>query len=771
MSITAVQDIYDRLHAVTAYHPGTVEVFDDFLQEAGDIVSVISNGEPYALPIFSQHMVWNGSMMTTLESTGNKRRNDLPPLQKKQKTGGYRSGQRITDTEEQLHGYYTDFIHEKTVVGMVAEAFGVALDQDGNPIINEQTGEFEWDDENGATVYSRMVLGPNRAQLISAINNGGTGTMISGSLVDLSAQGAVLIKAINGGGSASSVTISADKVNLDGYVQAPYVDATIATVSQLTVGEGYSVDIYANSANATSGNINDLTVGTLRMTAGQGSDTLIRKAVKQYGTLTNDLVLGTGSSVLEIPDGIATLRLSGPDANGQYTLYKTTHSNSTETAVGSFSRAASTKVSGAWSGSIYTVSADPDGQALPIQISPSVKLSGNGSSANFTAEMVTFEGGSATPTVRGSTPGYLVLAGSGATAAVTVGPNSDGTGSVARCPVGSVYNAGRAAVTLSDTLSWTTTPSSAITASQNAVTVTTTGRTDASGTAAELTKTVNLYSQATTSGLTATFYVTHTNSTDGNRIIKHTATCSDSNLVAGNIKKDIEIFGVTGTYEGSGGSGTGTITAITQHSTAEYNDSTNVYTIHARASGTNLSNANNRFDKDLTLTATAAWNAGKTYGENHSTGGMSGLTNAEQSSEPTADSSWGTLTNGKWYLVTATPNSGTAWTRKFYVPAGGGGGHDTVTGDEIDLNGSSASTSASKPTTALTKANGYIRGYIWFQTSGGSWKNLRSFSISYPRETVAATHITDFSPNATGLYYRVGNNYFALSNNTAYIYP
>lgn len=42
-------------------------------------------------------------------------------------------------------------------------------------------------------------------------------------------------------------------------------------------------------------------------------------------------------------------------------------------------------------------------------------------------------------------------------------------------------------------------------------------------------------------------------------------TLSDQNLVAGNIKKDVEIFGVTGSYEGSGGGGnvsrvTGTVT-------------------------------------------------------------------------------------------------------------------------------------------------------------------------------------------------------------------
>ncbi|MBE5797462.1 MAG: hypothetical protein E7327_08835 [Clostridiales bacterium] len=115
------------------------------------------------------------------------------------------------------------------------------------------------------------------------------------------------------------------------------------------------------------------------------------------------------------------------------------------------------------------------------------------------------------------------------------------------------YYAGKAAVVLSDTLSWATTPSSSITANQNTVTISTSGRTDTSGNASEKTKAINLYSNATTSGLTATFYVTHTNSLDANRIIKRTATCSDSNLTAANIKSGVSIFGVTGTYEGSGG--------------------------------------------------------------------------------------------------------------------------------------------------------------------------------------------------------------------------
>lgn len=117
------------------------------------------------------------------------------------------------------------------------------------------------------------------------------------------------------------------------------------------------------------------------------------------------------------------------------------------------------------------------------------------------------------------------------------------------------YYAGKAAVVLSDTPTWGTTPSSNITAAQNTVTVSTSGRTNTSGTADERTKTINLYSNVTKSGLTATFYVTHTNSTDANRIIKREATFSDSNLTPENIKENVWIFGVKGSYTGSGGGG------------------------------------------------------------------------------------------------------------------------------------------------------------------------------------------------------------------------
>ena len=84
--------------------------------------------------------------------------------------------------------------------------------------------------------------------------------------------------------------------------------------------------------------------------------------------------------------------------------------------------------------------------------------------------------------------------------------------------------AGRAAVTISDTLSWAITPATGIATNQNAVTVSTTGRTNSSGTTANSTKTINFYSQTgswgTPSANKCYVYVTHTDSTNAHRIIR-----------------------------------------------------------------------------------------------------------------------------------------------------------------------------------------------------------------------------------------------------------
>lgn len=60
----------------------------------------------------------------------------------------------------------------------------------------------------------------------------------------------------------------------------------------------------------------------------------------------------------------------------------------------------------------------------------------------------------------------------------------------------------------------------------------------------------------------------------GDKALEITAAI-DSNIVAGNIKKDVEILGVTGTYEGSGGGGTTSVSFSTGAGSSGYYTTSN----------------------------------------------------------------------------------------------------------------------------------------------------------------------------------------------------
>ena len=112
--------------------------------------------------------------------------------------------------------------------------------------------------------------------------------------------------------------------------------------------------------------------------------------------------------------------------------------------------------------------------------------------------------------------------------------------------------AGRAAVTLNDP-TWNAI--SGDVGTSRTVSVSTSGRTNSSGTTENLTKSVALF--LTGSGLTVSM---RAGSESGTVYAKKTL--SDSNLTAGNIKKNVTIFGVTGSYEASGGTPASSVALI-----------------------------------------------------------------------------------------------------------------------------------------------------------------------------------------------------------------
>ena len=188
---------------------------------------------------------------------------------------------------------------------------------------------------------------------------------------------------------------------------------------------------------------------------------------------------------------------------------------------------------------------------------------------------------------------------------------------------------------------------------------------------------------------------------------------------------------------------------------------------------TNHSSVSNSY-KYLLYTATAKDGSTRTIKINASSTYNAGANSVTMSISRTATSNdadtysgWATdqssvASGAKYLLYTVTASNNTTRTIKINALSTYNAGHDSVVLAEVDLNGSSASTSSSKPTTAITKNKTSVSGYKWLQLSDGTWKNLGAFSISN-----GAVHRTD-------LYYRVRDDvgdydYYPLGSGLYYV--
>lgn len=170
-----------------------------------------------------------------------------------------------------------------------------------------------------------------------------------------------IILAINGGGEgASSVTISADKIDLQGYVTASELFATDAEIGQ-----------YLKATNIiTTGTIKTAMLDVLNGADIEGGLTVTDGSTLTGGVVVDSITIGypaaQGRQLTKTAvDGLLTAVTLTPPASGQntYTL-SATKLDGTTAQIGTFSRA--TSLSGGWSGGTYTVTASPQGQAWSI---------------------------------------------------------------------------------------------------------------------------------------------------------------------------------------------------------------------------------------------------------------------------------------------------------------------------------------------------------------------------------------------------------------------
>lgn len=252
----SVQDIYNKLRTAPQYHPASAELFDDMTIEAGDVISVQSDSEHYSLPVFAQHLVWNGAAMVTVQSQGEQERKPLPALQRRLFAGGRGSYKKQKDVEtlfKRFNMYVTDT--DELFSRLATESEWDELSQTAHVTawsqITQTARELTTVVEKtgidglaaGETLHSEIVQQAGSISTLvrkTGINSMGQNenlySMVTQNAEEITqkvAKGSV-ISTINQ--SAEAVTIQASKINLEGYVTASQLSAVQADITNLTTG-------------------------------------------------------------------------------------------------------------------------------------------------------------------------------------------------------------------------------------------------------------------------------------------------------------------------------------------------------------------------------------------------------------------------------------------------------------------------------------------------------------------------------------------------------
>lgn len=281
---------------------------------------------------------------------------------------------------------------DKKVVSTMT-ATGVLLDENNDPVIGPD-GLYVFDTTGpGAALSSRVtqMAGQIQTEVTARTAQGQTfssaisqlankiALVVTGEGANAQVSSAAIILAVNGN-TGSSATISADKVNLEGYVTATYIDTEKAVVDSLISNTGcaQTIRLTGQTGMVATGAINvgsvsstgAVSAGSYSLTSAGGNNTaLTLKAVSFGGVMQGNIsLMGSGSdNTLAVPDAVSNLKIVD-NGNNSYTLQKQTYSSDTWTDVGSFNRAASVQISGHWSGRNYIVTATPTQLNTPVGI-------------------------------------------------------------------------------------------------------------------------------------------------------------------------------------------------------------------------------------------------------------------------------------------------------------------------------------------------------------------------------------------------------------------
>lgn len=381
MADTPESKIFRKLADALTFHPAGAKLFmPDWALEPGDIVTVSSDNEDYDVPLYSMNFTWNGQGMAEVQSTGNQKREPLSALRRKEYQSGRRGAGRIREIEEEFKefetwkvetdetlenhaGQFVEILGEdgepgrltiaETNIGqtasdayIIATAAGIKLDENGHPELDDQ-GHYQYDPDAGDTTLTARI-NTNASDILARVSQQDlTSTLSSYLLIDAfgtklgttlengdTTLAANIITAVNKNTNTSEINISADQINLEGYVKASYVDAAVLLAESLTTETGYAGTIYSSSVNA-----GTVETSTIHITNPEGSSSAYSSYSPKsiyIGTQKQDMeFLGHQSNAASftIPDGIKTIAVDENPPDGKIGFVYTTFTNDTQQKV------------------------------------------------------------------------------------------------------------------------------------------------------------------------------------------------------------------------------------------------------------------------------------------------------------------------------------------------------------------------------------------------------------------------------------------------------
>ena len=526
-------------------------------------------------------------------------------------------------------------------------AGAMELDANGDLIIKDGAGfKLRYSEGGSVAEFGVWDKGNLTGGIMAQQINGQTETLIKGDHVNISgtntvqtlagameldASGNLIIK--NGAGFKLEKTISGstaqfgvwDQNNLTAGVVATIVDGEPSTYIQgenIYIGNEKSTTVIAGKLTASdiTAQFLDAKIATIPTLHGIAAS-FTGNVHTTSAMMASGFYTGSGSSFVNISDPVNAVQVVPGTTEGTYKLQYKKCSDSTWQDGGDFNRATSAtiKVSGSWSGATFMVSADENGQTLPI--STTIGVNATTKSGQYSDEFYVY---AATPNGsswdnHASKAGAIALSGSTSSTLANV---SIGGVKVAQLSVGSLYTDG-----------YNSGYSAGTTAGRNAVTVTSVTQNGAAtyssgnynvgviATASngnQKTGTITFSGSAAYnagwSGCYGTVGLNTTTQQDlgyGGSVTIYAQAKSSSSASSKTNVASVKITAPANNYNSgyTAGQNSITISSVTQNGAASYNSSTNKFSVGAIATASNGKTGTGTISFSAASAYNAGWNA------------------------------------------------------------------------------------------------------------------------------------------------------------------